>query len=100
MKKSVLRQIIQEEISDFFKSDSPKPKYKKGDKIKISITANGLAKNVFIYADGMKEQFSNNYFDILPGETVSVTIPKTETSIESLKSLKVLHLSLTENQAK
>jgi hypothetical protein len=34
MKKSVLRQIIQEEISDFFKSDSPKPKYKKGDKIK------------------------------------------------------------------
>ena len=33
MKKSELLQIIKEEIQDAFKKDSPKAKYKKGDKI-------------------------------------------------------------------
>lgn len=33
MKKSQLLQIIKEEIQDIFKSDNPKAKYKKGDKI-------------------------------------------------------------------
>ncbi len=51
-----------------------------------------MAKNVFLYADGLDGQFSDNYFDILPGETVSVTIPKGANTLESLKYLKVLHL--------
>jgi beta-mannosidase len=70
-----------------------------GENIEVTLTCNSLAKNVFLYADGLEGQFSDNYFDILPGEKVSVSISNTGTTIEALKFLKILSLYLTENQA-
>jgi beta-mannosidase len=70
----------------------------KGENIEIALKCNSLAKNVFLYADGLEGQFSDNYFDILPGEKVSVSISKTEKTLEALKSLKFLTLYSSENQ--
>jgi beta-mannosidase len=67
------------------------------DRIEISVSAESLAKNVFIYAEGLEGQFSDNYFDVLPGQTFLVTILKTKTNAECINSLQVLHLLKTEN---
>jgi beta-mannosidase len=64
----------------------------KDDHFEVVVSSNFLAKNVFLYADGLEGQFSDNYFDVLPGDTIIVTIPKTETSIEGLRSLNILNL--------
>jgi beta-mannosidase len=67
------------------------------DTIEITLKAINLAKNVFLYGDGINGQFSDNYFDILPGQEVSVTIPKRDITSDINKSLKILHLYLTDN---
>lgn len=54
-------------------------------------------RNVFLYGDGINGQFSDNYFDILPGQEVSVTISKRDVFSDINKSLKILHLYLTDN---
>jgi len=82
----LLETNIQTEISD------------KGDLIEISVRSDKLAKNVFLFTDDLDEQFSDNYFDILPGEKVLITIPNEENTIEILNSLEILHLLNTRNQ--
>ncbi len=71
-----------------------------GEIIQITLTSDNLAKNVFLYAEGMEGQFSDNYFDMLPGQTVTVSIPKTGNNSNSANSLQLLHLYLTENLRK
>jgi beta-mannosidase len=68
-----------------------------GDTVEIRLKAIDLAKNVFLYGDGINGQFSDNFFDILPGQEVSVTIPKRDISSDIKKNLKILHLYLTDN---
>ncbi len=68
----------------------------KGELYEITLSAKYLAKNVFLYGEGITGQFSDNFFDVLPGEKISVTIPKIGCSAEGLDSLKVLHLFMTE----
>jgi beta-mannosidase len=53
-----------------------------GEKITLSLTADVLAKNVFL--DLGECHFSDNFFDILPGETVTVTLD-TDIPIENIK---------------
>jgi beta-mannosidase len=65
--------------------------------IEVSLTSANLAKNVFLTFDGIEEQFSNNYFDLLPGIKVKVTIPKSANTLEAIKSLDVLNLLMTES---
>ncbi|MCK9400847.1 MAG: glycoside hydrolase family 2 protein [Bacteroidales bacterium] len=69
----------------------------KGDLIEISLTAANLAKNVFLYGDGITGRFSDNYFDILPGQEVLVNISKSDVQSDLKSSLKILHLYLTDN---
>ena len=40
--------------------------------VEISLTTNSLAKNVYINYEDMEGHFSDNYFDLLPGETKTV----------------------------
>jgi beta-mannosidase len=70
---------------------------KKGDVIEVSLTSKFLAKNVFLYANEMNGQFSDNYFDILPGTKVKITMPKSANILEAIKSLEVLNLFMTES---
>jgi len=59
---------------------------------KINITTEKLVKNAYIYTRNIEGKFSNNYFDIIPGETVVVDFysskpvdnPENEISIISL----------------
>jgi beta-mannosidase len=67
------------------------------DSIEITLNSINLAKNVFLYGDGINGQFSDNYFDILPGQEISVTIPKQDVLSDINKSLKILHLYMAEN---
>jgi beta-mannosidase len=71
----------------------------KGENIEVVLTCNSLAKNVFLYADGLEGQFSDNYFDLLPGESMTVSVPKSGYSPEVFESLNVLHLFLAGNLA-
>lgn len=69
----------------------------KGDNIEVALTAISLAKNVFLYADGLTGQFSDNYFDILPGQQVLITIPKRDAPSDLESTLKILNLYRAEN---
>ena len=48
-----------------------------GDKLNITLGSDQLVKNVYLWIDGFEGHFSDNYFDLLPGEeiTVSIDIP-------------------------
>jgi beta-mannosidase len=47
------------------------------DGFDISLTSNKLAKNAFLTIGDEKGFFSDNYFDILPGETVKIKLKTT-----------------------
>jgi beta-mannosidase len=72
--------------------------HEKGDLIEITLTAASLAKNVYLYGDGITGRFSDNYFDILPGREVLVTISKRGIPSDIKSTLKILHLYMTENE--
>ncbi|MGA2669476.1 MAG: glycoside hydrolase family 2 protein [Ignavibacteria bacterium] len=56
---------------------SPDIKYKY-DKLsgELVLTSEKLAKNVHLYIKDIDKNLSNNYFDILPGETVRIKMPE------------------------
>jgi beta-mannosidase len=59
----------------------------------VTLSATHLAKNVSLSAEGFDGQFSDNYFDLLPGEKVAVTIPKSLDIEQFRNGLKVLYLN-------
>ena len=53
----------------------------------VSVSAKQLARNVFLASGAVDGFFEDNYFDVLPGETVSVTFkPRTTTTPAALKA--------------
>ena len=53
----------------------------------VSVSAKNIARNVFLASGDVDGFFEDNYFDVLPGETVTVTFrPRTPTTPETLKS--------------
>jgi len=52
-----------------------------------------LAKNVFLHCEGCR--FSDNYFDILPGEKVEIKVESTMGAEELQKQIKIMHLAQT-----
>jgi beta-mannosidase len=93
-------QIIDRDLHYFVKPKDMKltdPQLKteikeKGDLLEVSVSAHHLAKNIFLYTDNLGDNFSDNFFDVLPGETIVVTVPKSESNSFALKSLKILNL--------
>jgi beta-mannosidase len=65
------------------------------DLFKITLTSRALAKNVFLTVDGLDGQFSDNFFDVLPGEEVIVTFPKSGTLQGFRGGIRLLHLYQT-----
>jgi beta-mannosidase len=58
----------------------------------ITLRASELARNVYISFGDLDVESSDNYFDLLPGEAVAVTL-KSSARIDQLKaSLKVVSL--------
>jgi beta-mannosidase len=44
-----------------------------GGVFNVSVTAKQLARNVFLTGGAVDGAFDDNYFDVLPGETITVT---------------------------
>jgi beta-mannosidase len=63
----------------------------------IRLTSDKLAKNVFLCcdADGF---FSDNYFDLIPGETKRITFHTKRPKAEDLKSLKLTYLNYVKSK--
>ena len=59
----------------------------------IELTADKFARAVFMSLNGIDNFFENNYFDILPGETVSVKVKSTLSGSDFGKQLKIVSLS-------
>ena len=66
-----------------------------GGDIAIALTADALAKNLYLSFDAADGAFSDNYFDLLPGETVVVTFKpaKPMTAAQAESGLKLLHMA-------
>jgi len=71
----------------------PKPEVKVGvaaganGALAVSVSAKQLARNVFLAAGGIDGFFDDNYFDLLPGETVTVTFrPRAATTPAALQA--------------
>jgi beta-mannosidase len=63
-----------------------------GGSYKIRITSPVLARSVYVSFGNLDVDISDNYFDLLPGETIELTV-KSASSIEELKSqMKLISL--------
>lgn len=66
-----------------------------GNDYLVILESKALAKNVFLTAEGFEGQFSDNFFDVLPGEVVRITFPKSGLLQEFREKLKIMHLQQT-----
>ncbi|HWU49827.1 MAG TPA: glycoside hydrolase family 2 protein [Asticcacaulis sp.] len=66
-----------------------------GGDIAIALTTDALAKNLYLSFDDMDGVFSDNYFDLLPGETAVVTFKpaKAMTAAQVEGRLSLLHMA-------
>jgi beta-mannosidase len=62
---------------------------KVGEGFDITVKTDKLAKNIYLQIADEEGFFSDNYFDLLPGETVSINL-KTKISEEKLKEVLTL----------
>lgn len=80
-----------------------KPKYQKlphtqietdikkmGEEWIISLTSDKLARNVWLNFDGLYEEYSDNYFDLLPGETKQILVKSEKDLFKD--NLHIVHL--------
>jgi beta-mannosidase len=68
---------------------------RQGKTVKVTVTAGKLARNVYLLLNDTPEsQFSDNYFDLLPGQSVTVTVqvPHQLSVQEIREQLKVISL--------
>lgn len=59
-------------------------------KLLVTLTTDQLAKNVYLSADGLPGNFSDNFFDLLPGESKTVHIPIPEGQGGKIEDIKIL----------
>lgn len=59
----------------------------------VLLTSDKFARAVFMSLNGIDNFFENNYFDILPGETVAVKVKSTLPVSDFEKQLKIISLS-------
>ena len=60
------------------------------DAYSVTIHSENLAKNIFLTSTNSEVQFSDNFMDILPGQSVTVTCPKSIELEEFKSGLKYL----------
>ncbi len=58
----------------------------------IELSADKLAKNVYLSVDGNEGFFSNNYFDLLPGKLVSISYKTENLALDLDNQLKIITL--------
>ena len=82
---------LKTEISKFDPVPWEKPKV--GNSYKVKISSPVLARSVYLSFGSLDVQISDNYFDILPGETAEVSV-NSKASLDAIKAqLKVISLT-------
>ena len=66
------------------------------DVYSVTLTVKNLCKNLFLTSTNSEVQFSDNFMDILPGQSVTVTCPKSIGLAEFKSGLKLLTVYDTE----
>jgi len=67
----------------------------KGEELVIEITTKNLCKNLMLISDNTEVQFSDNFFDMQPGETRLITCPATIRWEDFEKGFRTMHLKQT-----
>jgi beta-mannosidase len=75
----------------------PQIQQKKG-KVEVTLSADKLAKNIYLSVMDCDSHFSDNYFDLLPGKKVTVTMDPCGERIITDKDLKIITLNSIINQ--
>ena len=65
------------------------------DGYKVYLTSDKFARGVFMSIDGIDNFFSDNYFDILPGQTVEVHVTTKASESDFKKQLQIKSMSDT-----
>lgn len=60
---------------------------------RITVSSDKLVKNLMLHHKGVAGIFSDNYFDLLPGESRSVTLPTREDAATVLQEIKCIALN-------
>lgn len=63
------------------------------DGFEVSLTSNNFARGVFMSIDGIDNFFENNYFDILPGETITTKVTTKLSEKDFRTQLKIRSLA-------
>ncbi len=66
---------------------------KSGDELSVELASDKLARNVYLYFEGCNTQFSDNYFDLLPGEKTTVSCKISEEIKVEEKELLIISLN-------
>jgi len=66
---------------------------KEGEKLTVKLSTDNLAKNIFLSIDGCNGRFSDNYFDLLPGEKETVTMDQCGDKVITEKDVKITCLN-------
>jgi beta-mannosidase len=61
----------------------------------ITLSCESLAKNVYLSVDGIRGFFTDNYFDLLPGDPVTVNFVTDEKEKNFAQKLKIISLHKT-----
>jgi beta-mannosidase len=67
----------------------------RGDNWLIEVTSPQLVKNLFLDAGEVPGRFSNNFFDLLPGDTVRISFPAIDTPENFKDKIRIMHLEMT-----
>jgi beta-mannosidase len=63
-----------------------------GKRVSVVVKSDKLARNVYISLDNADEHFSDNYFDLLPGEERTVTLSAGRSADDIQRHLKITSL--------
>ena len=66
---------------------------KSGDELSVELASDKLVRNVYLYFEGCNTQFSDNYFDLLPGEKTTVSCKISEEIKVEEKELLIISLN-------
>jgi beta-mannosidase len=64
-----------------------------GQSYQVTVRSKELARNVYVSLGDLDAKFSDNYFDLLPGEPVTITIKSAATPDQIKQALKVTSLT-------
>lgn len=95
--KSVSRNLIFQDVTHNLKLP-PAPKIEtsvtaSGQSYQVTLRSTELARNVYVSVGGLDARFSDNYFDLLPGEPVTITIKSAGTLDQIKQALKITSLA-------